>query len=184
MPSRTFCYPFNARNDEVVKIAMENRVWTRTKQYAIGSRSTPEKLNQWVDSLIINTDWGVGMTHGINYGYDAFTSPNILWDHFDKVKSLQDKVWVGTFREVAAYIEERNHIQLDIRKEDKIWLVNPVLKLDWRLFNEPLTMVIEQENIRKITVKQDRKKLPVRILPDKAMFDFNPNGGTIHINIK
>ena len=46
------------------------------------------------------------MTHGINYGYDAFKEPSLFWEHLDKVKSLEDKIWVGTFREVAAYIRE------------------------------------------------------------------------------
>lgn len=35
---------------------------------------------------MISNDWGVTMIHGISTGYDAFTSPDILWEHFRRVK--------------------------------------------------------------------------------------------------
>lgn len=54
-----------------------------------------------------NEEWGVAMTHGINYGYDAFKSPDLFWEHLDEVKSLSDKIWIATFRQVASYIKER-----------------------------------------------------------------------------
>lgn len=39
-----------------------------------------------VNTLIETNDWGVGMTHGLTYGYDAFRNPQRLWDHLDQVK--------------------------------------------------------------------------------------------------
>ena len=36
-------------------------------------------------------EWGVGMTHGINYGYDAFKEPSLFWEHLDKVKRTDMK---------------------------------------------------------------------------------------------
>lgn len=63
---------------------------------------------------------GVTMIHGISVGYDAFTSPDILWEHFKRVKAQEDDIWVGTFREVAAYVKERNNIQLDVTKKNPI----------------------------------------------------------------
>ena len=35
-------------------------------------------------TLIATNDWGVGMTHGLTYGYDAFPNPQRLWDHWDR----------------------------------------------------------------------------------------------------
>lgn len=184
IPSRTFCYANNAKNDIVLKMASANRVGTRTRQYAVGSRSTPEKLKEWVEKLIEANEWGVEMIHGITYGYDAFTSADILWEHFDNVKALEDKIWVGTFREVAAYIEERNQMKLNIRKAKSNWLITPELSLNEELFTEPLTMVVEKKDIRKITAKQHKKKLPVQLSADKAIFKFNPYGGVIQVSIK
>lgn len=127
-------------------------------------------------------DWGVGMTHGINYGYDAFKSPSLFWEHLDKVKSMENQIWVGTFCEVASYIKEREEIQLKVSNKKNGMTITPKLKLDRKLFAEPLTMVIQGETMNGILVKQGRKELPVYINGNKVMFDFNPYGGTIKIH--
>lgn len=181
---RTFVYPNNNKKEDAKRIAVLNRVGTRTKQRSIGSKSTPQNLEEWVNTLIETKDWGVGMTHGLTYGYDAFRNPQRFWDHLDQVKAKEDKIWVGTFCEVAAYIEERKTIQLDIVRKKNHLQVTPKLNLDKELFTEPLTLVIKGEQIKKISVRQDKKKLPVRLSADKAVFDFNPYGGTIKIDIK
>lgn len=190
---RTFCYPNNNKKEEGRRIAEQNRVGTRLKQRSIGSKSTAEDLKKWVDTLIETKDWGVGMTHGLTYGYDAFRNPQRLWNHFDYVKEREDKVWVGTFREVVSYVKEREAIQLNIVQKKSRLLVTPKLNLDAELFIEPLTLVIKGgklekisggKNIKKIIVEQDGKKLPIKMLPDKAVFDFNPFGGVIKVTIK
>ena len=91
----TYCYPYNYKTDEIVALASKNRVGTRTKQISIGGKSTPQRFAKWLDDLMTKEEWGVGMTHGINYGYDAFKEPSLFWEHLDKVKSLEDKIWVG-----------------------------------------------------------------------------------------
>lgn len=181
---RTFVYPNNNKKEEAKKIAVQNRVGTRTKQRSIGSKSTPQNLESWVNTLIETNDWGVGMTHGLTYGYDAFRDPQRFWDHLDQVKAKEDKIWVGTFREVAAYIEEKGAIQLDIVCEKNHLRITPGLTLDKELFIEPLTLVIKGKQIKKISVRQDGKKLPVQLHTDKAVFDFNPYGGVIEVNLK
>ena len=70
------------------------------------------------------------MTHGINYGYDAFKEPSLFWEHLDKVKSLEDKIWVGTFREVAAYIRERDDIRLNVSTHKRGLTITPEMTLD------------------------------------------------------
>ena len=60
----------------------------------------------WVCShSIFAVDWDVTMNHGINYGYDAFKSPDLFWEHLDEAKSLNDKIWIATFCQVASYIK-------------------------------------------------------------------------------
>lgn len=51
-----------------------------------------------MNTLIETNDWGVGMTHGLTYGYDAFRNPQRLWDHLDQVKARENEIWVGTFQ--------------------------------------------------------------------------------------
>lgn len=181
----TFCYPFNAYNEEVLRIAVEDRAGTRTEQYSIGgdkSKSTPESLDKWVRELIISGGWSVAMIHGISTGYDAFSSPDILWDHFERVKEQEDKIWVGTFCEVASYVKERNNLQLNIKKEKSSLKITPsLIDLDPQLFTESLTMVVKRSNRSKIKVTQDGRKLPVIQQKEKAVFDFNPFGGVIQV---
>ena len=184
IPSQTYCYAYNAKNDEVLAIASEGRVGTRTKQHAVGSRSTSENLKEWTHKLIETNDWGVAMIHGINYGYDAFTSSPILWEHFDKVKALEDSIWVGTFREVAAYTKEAGELALETVKDRNTITITPHLDLDKELFNMPLTMVVERDQLKQVSVVQGQNELPVKLLPGKAIFDFDPYGGNIVIKVK
>ncbi|MCC8087720.1 MAG: polysaccharide deacetylase family protein [Rikenellaceae bacterium] len=180
----TFCYPNNARPRDKMCLATEGRVGTRTEQRSIGSKATPDDLEKWVETLIDNNDWGVGMTHGLTYGYDAFGNPDILWEHLDKVKEQEDRIWVGTFEEIAAYTFEQQNIKLDITEERNAIKIEPVLDLDKELFKEQLTMVVVQQGINRISVKQGNKNIPVKIQEDKVLFDFDPYGGIIEVKIK
>lgn len=179
----TFCYPFNAKNNTAIALATKNRVASRTEQFAMGSKSTYENLEQKVAELIKNRDWGVAMLHGITNGYDHFTSDNIFNEHLKKVKSQEDKIWVGTFAEVGAYVRERDEILYEVIKLNRGFVVKPQLRLDKMLFTEPLTGIIEHSNIRKISITQNKRKIKARFLADKVLFNFNPFGGEILIQI-
>ena len=167
---RTFCYPNNNKKAEGRRIA--------------GSKSTLQDLEKWMNTLIETNDWGVGMTHGLTYGYDAFRNPQRLWDHWDQVKVRENEIWVGTFREVASYIREREETKLDVVNKKNTLLITPELKLDQKLFVEPLTMVITGKDIKKVTVKQGKRKLPVQVTGDKVLFDFDPYGDVIKVTLK
>lgn len=179
---RTFCYPNNATTPEGIKIASVNRVGTRTKQRSIGSKSTPEDLENWVNTLIETNDWGIGMTHGITYGYDAFGNPQCFWNHLEYVKTKEDRIWVGTFLEVASYVKERENTQLHLTYEEGLITITPEFSLDKNLFTEPLTAVIETMSLKNVTVEQNNQMLNTQIYPDKIRFDFNPSEGPIYIN--
>lgn len=99
------------------------------------------------------------------------------------MKAQEDKIWTGTFAEVGAYIKERRNIQLSIVKEKSSYKIVPYLALIPELFSEPLTMVIKNDGSKtKIRVKQDNKKLTVKMVGDEILFDFNPYGGVIDIS--
>jgi hypothetical protein len=179
----TFCYPNNSKNPEVIKAASKNRVGTRTTQFQMGSKSTPENLSEKLESILKNGDWCAAMIHGITYGFDAFKTDSILWDHLEKVKTLEDKIWVAIFQDVASYTAEQQNIKLEIKEKGKKWKIIPLLTLEKSLFNTPVTMVVKKEQIRKLKVKQNGKLLTSKILNDKALFDFDPSGGEITVSI-
>jgi len=179
----TFCYANNAKTKEVIKLASLNRVGTRLKQFAMGSRSTPDSLVRIFNRLIDTRDWGVAMIHGITQGYDAFKADTVLWDNLNYVKARTDKIWVGTFRDVASYTSEQQNIRIETISKGKKLIVKPHLSLDKKLFKYPLTLVLPKRGLQMISVRQNGKKLHAEIHPDKAIFDFNPHGGKITIQI-
>ena len=183
----SFCYPGNSFNEEIICMASEGRVGTRTRQFGIGgekSGSTVESLDKWIKDLLISGEWSIGMLHGMTYGYDAFSDSEILWEHFRRVKKQEDKIWVDTFEKVSAYTKARNNVQLDVAKYESNIQITPRLALDSRLFTEPLTMVVKKNsNHTKIIVHQNGKELKVKEKNNYLIFDFNPFGDTIDIKI-
>lgn len=181
---RTYAYPNNTKQGEAMAFVARNRVGTRLKQRSVGSKRTARDLEKWMETLIKTGDWGVGMTHGLTYGYDAFGNPQRLWEHWEQVKANEDKIWVGTFREVVSYLKERDAIRLTVtEKKNKLHVV-PELPLDKELFTEPLTMVVESGTMKKVSARQGKKKLSVQLRSDKAFFDFDPFGGEIIVTIR
>ena len=181
---RTYAYPNNTKQGEAMAFVARNRVGTRLKQRSVGSKCTARDLEKWMETLIKTGDWGVGMTHGLTYGYDAFGNPQRLWEHWEQVKANEDKIWVGTFHEVVSYLKEREAIRLTVtEKKNKLHVV-PELPLDKELFTEPLTMVVEGGTMKKVSSRQGKKKLSVQLRSDKAFFDFDPFGGEIIVTIR
>ena len=181
---RTYAYPNNTKQGEAMAFVARNRVGTRLKQRSVGSKRTARDLEKWMETLIKTGDWGVGMTHGLTYGYDAFGNPQRLWEHWEQVNANEDKIWVGTFHEVVSYLKEREAIRLTVtEKKNKLHVV-PELPLDKELFTEPLTMVVEGGTMKKVSARQGKKKLSVQLRSDKAFFDFDPFGGEIIVTIR
>ena len=178
----TFCYAYNAKNDKIIALASEGRVGTRTFQYAFGEQSSDVNLRGRMDKAILKGEWAVWMTHGILRGYDCFKDPSRYASFLDYVKAKESNVWVGTFREVAAYVAERDDIQLtEVRKGRRI-KVTPSLSLDQSVYDMPLTMCLT--GVVRLKVRQGIRRLPVVYKNGGSYFDFDPHGGKIVINYR
>lgn len=178
---RTFFYPGNAKDSAKVACCEKGRVGTRTFQVSVGSKRSEQWLREWINELFQKKEWGVGMTHGISRGYDHFPNPEVLWNHFAYVTTLQDSLWIGTFHDVCAYVKERNAIQLKVKEKGNTITVMPNLSLDKELFNEPLTLVIDSHVL---SVIQDGKSLPFINKDGKTLVEFNPHGKKIVIKLQ
>ena len=183
---RTFAYPNNNKSEPGRSFVQQKRVGTRIRQWSVGSKRTLEALNNWVDSLIEKGEWGVGMTHGLTYGYDAFVQPQRFWDHLDYVKNKVDNnlIWVGTFEEIAAYVKARDEVKFKIRKTRDGLTITPSLNLDKDLFTENLTMIVNLRKSTEISVTQGNMDIAVRYFEDNAIFDIDPFGSPIQIRFK
>lgn len=177
---RTYFYPGNAKSPEKVKYCEFGRVGSRVEQVSIGSKRDEAWLRNWVALLIRDRKWGVGMTHGISYGYDHFSDLRILWNHLAYVGSLRDSVWVGTFHDVSAYVKERDAVRLKVRERGDEITVRPSLPLDREIFSEPLTMIVGRVVV---SARQDGRNLDVIVRGDSSLIDFNPGGGPVCIKV-
>lgn len=177
----TFCFPYNAYNPETVELAMEGRVGARLKEFWLGGQNSPkEYLEKQIQDALDSGSWIAGMTHGINYGYDCYEDPAEFTDFLDYVKAMEDRIWVGTFCEVAAYVKEAAECKLTVSYEGNKVIVTPELDIDSSLYDMPLTMEINTEGSR-IKASQDGKDLKPEYRDGKAYIQFDPYGGNITI---
>ncbi|MBR1447810.1 MAG: polysaccharide deacetylase family protein, partial [Prevotella sp.] len=179
---RTYFFPGNRRDSVALTFCQQERVGCRTAQIAIGSKHDSTWLNHWVDGLIARGEWGVGMTHGIATGYDHFSDPKVLWSHWDYITAHQDRVWVATFHDVAAYMAERDNAILSISTHPGVLIVNVTCTLSSSLYNVPLTLVINQE-AGVCSVRQGNHNLPIYCRNGKTLVDIDPHGGAIEIGV-
>ena len=178
---RTYFYPGNRKTEEGLAFTQKDRVGTRISQVSFGSKRDSLWMQNWLNRLLKRGEWGVTMTHGITTGYDCFPNPQVFWNHLEQVAKMQDRIWVATFHDVAAYTAERDTLTLDIQKGNKSYLVIPSNPLDPQLFTHPLTLVVKGEVTE---ARQGKRELPLTKKGDKTVFDFDPNGGIIMINLK
>ena len=178
-PSTTFCFPYNAYNDAVLAEVMKGRIGARLKEFWLGGQHSPkEYLQKQIEDALAAGSWIVGMTHGINYGYDCYEDASEFTDFLDYLKSLEDRIWVGTFRDVAAYTAVAKGISLDISKDGKEITVVPATNLDRTLYETPLTLEVNTDG-KKIKAQQDGKALEASYRNGKAYITFCPFGGAV-----
>lgn len=176
----TYVYPGNRTNDTIVEYVGRNRICTRTTQFSLGSKRTPEWFAKKVRNLIENEKWGVSMTHGITYGYDAFGSVDAFTAMLDIACAEGDKIWIAPLAEIGAYVKERDNTTLEIDDNGKTLCVTPKMSLSSEIFNQPLTLLIDKTKISKIvSAKQNGSPLHIVETESCYMLDFMPCGGMI-----
>lgn len=179
----TFCYPFNATRPWLIDIAEEGRVGTRLNQTGIGqqnNKSTPGKIKKWVDDVMEDGLWGVTMTHGITTGYDKWHTPKDLWDMFDYVKSNEDDIWVGTFKECAAYRTMRDNTVIKVYPKKYGFDIATEMNLDPKLFTDTLTVCVKGDwNGKKIKAEREGKKIETEINGESLLLTVTPSAHPI-----
>ncbi len=177
---RSFCYPYNSKDTLVRRMAEQGRVTSRMYQVAIGRASSQQKMTRWVDRTIAERGWGIGMTHGILSGYDAFKSYADYEQHLQYTKSREAQIWVAPLAEVAAYLAEQEQVTFDRHDKGKQLVLTPHLALDKELYDVPLTLVIEGVNRIK-QVRQGKKKLHIQPYGTAFLVEIDPHGRAITI---
>ena len=180
-PATTFCFPYNAYNETVIAAVMEGRIGARLKEFWFGGQNSPkEYLNKQVEGALEAGSWIAGMTHGINYGYDCYEDATEFTDFLDYIKSLEERIWIGTFRDVAAYTAVAKDVKIAVENNGKQITVTPSTDLDKDLYATALTLEVASAG-KKIKADQDGQPLDVTVRNGKSYVTFCPFGGTVTI---
>ena len=178
---RTFFYPGNRKSDEAVAYCSKDRVGTRTYQISLGSKRTQEWFENYLQGVIDKGEWAVTMTHGIRMGYDSFGDETRLWKMFDYAlnQALNGKLWIATFHDVAAYLQERDNTTLKIKARKNQIMVTPKMKLNKNIFQVPLTLILDFQPIK---ATQAGKNLAVKYKDEKYLIQIEPSKGKVIIS--
>ena len=184
----TFAYPYNSKDDRILDAVSENRVSSRTRQYAFGNVSDDVQLRRRLDNAIAKGRAAIWMTHGLVSGYDSFGGDTSRFTAFlDHVKAMEDSVWVATFEEISAYEAERLATVLSIdtgrscpdRKHGKM-TVSPSCSLAPRIYSLDLTLAVDLVSDR-LAARQNGRRLEKKSFGNRTFFSFDPHGGEIVI---
>ena len=162
-------------------MAMEGRIGARLKEFWFGGQHSPDEyLHKQIEDALAAGSWIAGMTHGINYGYDCYeTDPSGFTRFLDYVKEREDRIWVGTFREVAAYTRAASAAEIKTETDGNRLVVT--VELDQNPLLEGVMLTMEVATDGRITAEQDGQKIEILRKEGKAVFSFNPYGGNVII---
>ena len=124
------------------------------------------------------------MFHAIAQGYAAMSDPEIFRTHLKAVKSREREIWVDTFANVSRYEKERDDAKLTLTSESNGATCKLGGTLDPKLYDVPLTMVIDGKGITAATAERTGRKLPVRVANDSIYIDAAPSPESISVTWK
>ena len=144
----TFAYPYGAYNKRVDNFVYSAHVIGRDVRFLYGGEAfTLQKANNWIDEALNGkgADWVVPLLHelGENKGYS--TDINLFRENLLYIKTLESKIWVDTYGNVARYIRERNRANLSVVRNTKnkfMFTLTLPVDMSSEVYNVPLTVVI------------------------------------------
>lgn len=132
--------------------------------------ATPMRLmKSWVDTTAAHENiWLVLVFHGVDgIGWQARTGED-LKEYLGYIKSNEDRVWVATFQDVAKYMRERMHGQVQSYRDGDV--ISTVLRDDLKdvSYNLPLTLkTYVPASWRAAEVRQGDRKTRAEVMRDK-----------------
>jgi peptidoglycan/xylan/chitin deacetylase (PgdA/CDA1 family) len=169
-PPLAIAFPYNQSTPGVQVAALRHHVAFRSYQLGLSEKSTTASLNAWADKQVRDNTWGVAMAHAIAHGYAELSDPEILRSHLKYVKDREREIWVDTFSNIARYEKERDGAKLEL--SGRIGSVTCVVSttLDSKIYNVPLTIVIDAPGVTSASAKRSGQDLPA-----------SAENGTIHV---
>ncbi len=156
----TLSYPWGNYNSSVKKLAKEIYIAARSTRvgynsiysldrYALRMQCFDKKTglgnaNSWVDYAIRNKKWLIEMIHGIDGIGFSPVDHQVLTDHLDYIKKLEDKLWCTSVSNVIKYIDESAKAKIySLSSNDSVFVIKIDDNLDDSIYNQPLTFRVK-----------------------------------------
>ncbi len=174
-PALTLAFPFNQSTPEVQAAALKYHLAYRSHQASTGGKTTVASLNEWADKLVKEHKWDIMMTHAIAKGYAAMSDPEIFHEHLKYVKSREHEIWVDTFANVVRYEKERDEAKLTVAGTVGRISCTITGSLDPKLYDVPLTIVIDAPSAVSVHAERAGRELPARVVSGAIQIDAAPD---------
>jgi hypothetical protein len=176
-PVVAFVYPFNSAlkpdNPLYAAYIKTHLIWSGGGRLWYGGNNwTLASANAKADELIAAKAWAVTMIHGIKAGYSPFKDPEEFHEHLKYLKSKEASLWVAPLGAAARYLMEARACKLEARPGPSQATFTLTCPLDPRIYDAPLTVVVDAPSATQAAARQGEKALEARV-----------HGGTIRVDV-
>jgi len=160
--------------------ATGNNAYYTINSDMIADSASAAGLPVQLDETIAAGGWYVPTYHGIENGW-IITKAAVFEQHLQAFAKRKDVLWIATFAEVIKYHKERNCAKINITAEDKynITLALTDTLTNTAIWNEPLTLNLQQTEFKVKSITQGGKNIPFTIADDVATFNVMPGNEII-----
>jgi hypothetical protein len=156
------------------------------KTQGFGENTSAGNANSWVDFAIQNRLWLVEMLHGINNeGYSPIDS-DILIEHLNYIKKVENNIWCSTVSNVIKYLDESKNTEISCEFcNDTVYKIRINDFMNDSVYNQPLTVKIKvPDNWDSISISNGiqfqteyynkNKFIKFNALPDNQLITIRP----------
>lgn len=132
-------------------------------QRGLLTRHSFEDMKSWIDTTMNHDNiWLVLVIHGVeNLGWEAKTKAE-LTDYFSFMKTVENELYIETFRDVTKYVRARQNSKVQSRLENDQITISLASELDPKIYTVPLTIKTYVPNDWKQVKTKDLKTLEIK----------------------
>ncbi|MFZ4582260.1 MAG: polysaccharide deacetylase family protein [Paludibacter sp.] len=147
------------------------------------SSTTKANIGTFITEIIKTNGWFSPFYHAVNQvgGYNN-VSTEVFIQHMDTIASQSNEVWITTFGNASKYHRQRNAgvtTLTAISEDTDNWTLNLTDNLDNSIFNQAVTILLNQPSFSIYSISQNAKDIPFTLTNGILKFNAVPDGGNI-----
>ena len=149
----------------------------------MASTTTKANIGTFITEIIKTNGWFSPFYHAVNQvgGYNNVTT-ELFQQHIDTIASQGADLWITPFGNASKYHHERNigaATVTAIAEDASNWTLNLTDNLDNVIFNQPLTILLNQPSFSVSSITQNSMNIPFSVNAGVLKFNALPDGGDI-----